>query len=92
MNIVHDKIIISIEGNIGSGKSTLINLLKEKLNTVVYFVDEPVDEWNRIKMNNKNLIEHFYKDNEKYGYLFQNFAYITKLKNIYEASTNHHIK
>ena len=90
--IKNKKIIISIEGNIGSGKSTLINILKNKYKDEIYFVDEPVDEWKNIKMDGKDLIEHFYCDNKKYGYLFQNFAYITKLKNIKKLLIIHHIK
>ena len=86
--IKNKKIIISIEGNIGSGKSTLINILKKRYKDEIYFVDEPVDEWKNIKMDGKDLIEHFYCDNKKYGYLFQNFAYITKLKNIKKAINN----
>ena len=41
----HNKIIISIDGNIGSGKSTFLNLLKEKYNDKFYFAKEPVDQW-----------------------------------------------
>ena len=39
--------IVSIEGNIGSGKSTLMKNLKEyyKNNNQVLFLKEPVDEW-----------------------------------------------
>ncbi len=39
--------LISIEGNIGSGKSTLVEYLKS-LNKYI-FVDEPVNEWLSIK-------------------------------------------
>jgi len=41
-------VVLSIEGNIGAGKSTIMQRLKalfEDDNSVV-FVDEPVDEWN----------------------------------------------
>ena len=44
--------IISIEGNIGSGKSTLVEHLKskfERYNKTVYFLDEPVETWESIK-------------------------------------------
>ena len=40
--------IFSIEGNIGSGKSTLIRLL-EKIDKDIIFVLEPVDEWSDIQ-------------------------------------------
>ena len=41
--------VISIEGQIATGKSTLLAYLKEKLGYVagVAFVDEPVDEWEK---------------------------------------------
>ena len=41
--------IFSIDGNIGSGKSTAVGLLKGKFGDNVIFVDEPVDIWNSIK-------------------------------------------
>ena len=40
--------IISIEGNIGSGKSTFVNELKDNIENVL-FIDEPVDQWEEIK-------------------------------------------
>ena len=40
--------IFSIEGNIGSGKSTLINKLKNNNNHGIVFLPEPVDEWNKV--------------------------------------------
>ena len=45
--------IYSIEGNIGSGKSTLVRMLKEyfKDSDGIIFADEPVDDWMSIKDN-----------------------------------------
>ena len=42
--------MISIDGNIGSGKSTLMGELKTYFssNTNVVFLKEPVDEWETI--------------------------------------------
>lgn len=82
------KILISIEGNIGSGKSTLYEMLKEKYGDKILFVDEPVDEWNKLIMNGKNIIEHFYENNKKWGYLFQSVAFITRLLKLKEAINN----
>jgi len=44
-------VIISIEGNIGSGKSTLVSELEKyfKNNNSIGFLQEPVDIWNTIK-------------------------------------------
>ena len=43
--------IISIEGNIGSGKSTVVHNLEQKLknNQDYVFLREPVDIWQTIK-------------------------------------------
>ena len=74
--------IISIEGNIGSGKSTLMKNLKNyyKDNTNVIFLKEPVDEWEKIKdANGKTILEKFYEDQEKYSFPFQMMAYISRL-------------
>ena len=74
--------IISIEGNIGSGKSTLVRNLQNHLNNKkadVIFLQEPVDVWNTIKDENGTILEQFYKDQEKYGFSFQMMAYISRL-------------
>ena len=82
--------LISVEGNIGSGKSTFCNYLREHFskyynrpqNTNVYFVDEPVEDWMSIKDKNGNLLEHFYRSPEEYSYCFQMTAYISRLANL----------
>ena len=78
--------IVSIEGNIGSGKSTVINTLKEyykssdKSSEKVYFLEEPVSEWVEIKdSDGKNIIEKFYENQEHYSFSFQMMAYISRL-------------
>ena len=74
--------IVSIEGNIGSGKSTVINTLKEyyKNDDKVYFLEEPVSEWVEFKdSDGKNIIEKFYEDQEHYSFSFQMMAYISRL-------------
>jgi len=77
-------IIISIDGNIGSGKSTFVQYLKE--HTDYYVLDEPVDEWMKYKdESGTSLIENFYKNQTRWSYTFQNFAYITRLKKLKDA-------
>ena len=45
--------IFSIEGNIGSGKSTFVKMLNENIIRIngknMIFIQEPVDIWNSIK-------------------------------------------
>jgi len=83
------KYIISLEGNIGAGKSTLMSLLEEKLKDRVEFIYEPVDEWIEIKdKNNNNLLDTFYKDKNRWSYTFQSVAYITRMNKIMEKMCN----
>jgi deoxyadenosine/deoxycytidine kinase len=76
--------IFSIEGNIGSGKSTLINILRnENVNDNIVYLPEPVDTWKTIKdENNKTLLEKFYEDKKKYSFSFQMMAYISRISSL----------
>lgn len=89
-------IIISFDGNIGSGKSSIVKYLQKNfekfcnLKTYHYkicFLQEPVHIWESIVDSNdgKNVIEKFYGDNEKYGFAFQMMAYISRLSLFKEA-------
>ena len=73
--------IYSVEGNIGSGKSTFVKFLKENLNNPnVVFVQEPVDIWETIKdRNGETILTKFYRSNEDYAFAFQMMAYISRL-------------
>ena len=75
-------ILVSIEGNIGAGKSTVLNVLKEKHPDWV-FIDEPVDTWTALKnADGTNLLEHFYGDQVRWAYTFQNCALLSRFNNI----------
>lgn len=83
--------LFSIEGNIGSGKSTIVNLLKKEFEEIadirVHFVDEPVSQWEMIQSEEgKNMIELFYSDPKKYAFAFQMMAYISRLALLHEAT------
>jgi deoxyadenosine/deoxycytidine kinase len=78
--------LISIEGNIGSGKSTLLNFFKQLKRENIIFVDEPVDEWIKIKDNNgNNALQLFYDNQEMNSFWFQIMAYITRLRNLLDV-------
>jgi deoxyadenosine/deoxycytidine kinase len=80
--------IVSIEGNIGSGKSTLMEHLKEtyKNNPYIIFLKEPVDEWSTITdVNGVTILEKFYADQNKYSFAFQMMAYISRLNVLRDA-------
>jgi deoxyadenosine/deoxycytidine kinase len=84
------KKIISIEGNIGSGKSTFLQYLKEHLTSdKICFLDEPVDDWlSIVDTNDKNIIERYYDDQKKYAFSFQMMAYISRLSLLKKALQN----
>ena len=74
--------IFTIEGNIGSGKSTLIRLLQKKYDDIVCIL-EPVDKWEKITdQKGESILSKFYKDQKKYSFSFQMMAYISRLASI----------
>ena len=83
-----ETILLSVEGNIGSGKSTLVGNLRRKFGDVddICFLDEPVDEWEQIKdADGKTMLEKYYADQEKYAFSFQMMAYISRLARLRDA-------
>ena len=83
--------IISIEGNIGSGKSTFVKELETYCNAnikkmKIHFLQEPVDIWNNVQnAEGKNIIECYYANQEKYAFPFQMMAYISRIHLLKEA-------
>jgi deoxyadenosine/deoxycytidine kinase len=74
-----------VEGNIGSGKSTFL----KKLSSEFKVVQEPVDEWSKMRnANGKNILEEFYEDPERNAYLFQSIAFRSRVKNITDLDEN----
>lgn len=68
--------IYTIDGNIGSGKSTLIDMLRNEY----IVIDEPVTEWKKIvDEEGKNIITKFYNNIERWAFPFQMMAYISRL-------------
>lgn len=66
-----------IEGNIGVGKSTLVNALKERgLETL----QEPVEAWSSCRNSNgRNILQEFYEDPKRWAYTFQSMAFRTRV-------------
>ena len=90
MTSLKKPIIISFDGNIGSGKSSAVQYFKQKFEKFcnlkthhykVCFLDEPVEQWEFIidTEDGKNAIQKFYENNEKYAFPFQMMAYISRL-------------
>jgi deoxyadenosine/deoxycytidine kinase len=80
--------IISIEGNIGSGKTRFLSFLKNKYkdNKDIIFLDEPVEDWETIKDENGiTILEKFYDNPSKYSFSFQMLALISRLSIMTQA-------
>jgi deoxyadenosine/deoxycytidine kinase len=72
-------LLLSIEGNIGAGKSYLLNLLRSKYSGVWTFIDEPLDIWTSLKNEEgQSLLEVFYQDQKRWSYTFQNCAILSR--------------
>lgn len=89
-------LILSIEGNIGTGKSTIIeNLKKYNTDKKIYFVPEPIDIWETIVdspidsgQSGKTILELFYTNNKQFAFSFQMMAYISRVYKLKEAIKN----
>ena len=90
--------IIAIEGNIGSGKSKLVDDMrthfesyaKQRPNAVdgvrFVFLPEPVDVWQTIKdREGKDMLIKFYESPKDYAFAFQMMAYISRLSMLKRA-------
>jgi deoxyadenosine/deoxycytidine kinase len=86
-------LLFTIEGNIGVGKTTLINTLRNTPTInghTVVFLEEPVSIWESIKdETGKNIIELFYANQETYAFSFQMMAYISRLTALKDAMEQH---
>lgn len=71
--------IFSIEGNIGSGKSTFLKAINKEIPEVEVLA-EPLCAWQNVGENGYNLLEMYYKDPARWGLTFQNFALMTRVQ------------
>ncbi len=89
MQNIDEKIIISIEGNIGVGKSTFVEKVLKANWENCEIVPEPIDLWNQITdPEGKNILHTFYSDIKRWAYSFQNVACITRMMKMDETIRN----
>ena len=81
---------ISIEGIVGSGKSTFIKILEKYFGKNVTIIYEPVNEYQNYKgvHKNINMLGKFYENPAKLAFPFQIFATTLKLKNFKDNVSN----
>ena len=74
-----DQNFVSIEGNIGSGKSSVLKILAEHVSELM-ILDEPLASWEKAGPNeNVNLLALYYQDPQRWGFTFQIYAFMTRL-------------
>jgi len=83
-------IIISFDGNIGSGKSTKVKEIEEYYNNKgrndILFIQEPVDIWNSVvDENGVTILSNYYKDQKRFAFRLQMLAYISRLALLRDA-------
>lgn len=81
--------IISLEGNIGSGKSTILEKIQEKAKHTklkIKILKEPIEKWNEIKKDGKTILELFYDDPKQYAFEFQILVYMSLYDQIKKQS------
>jgi len=71
------KLTICVEGNIASGKTTLLDHFVETV-PEVEVVAEPVDLWQNV--SGCNLLELMYKDPKRWSYTFQTYTLLTMMR------------
>jgi deoxyadenosine/deoxycytidine kinase len=86
--------LISIEGNIGAGKSTILEHLEKHLSVrlpakKVLFLKEPLDIWENFHDEaGNNILQKFYANQVRYAFTFQVMAFITRLSLLRQAIKN----
>jgi len=68
--------VVSIEGNIGAGKSTMLKFFEKYSD--VELIPEPVAQWCDVKGH--NLLGKLYEDPKRWSFQFQSYVQLTRLQ------------
>lgn len=83
------KKIIAIEGNLGVGKTTLVDYLKSNNIFEADFLYEPIDEWMQIKdSDGKSIFQKYNENRKKYAFDFQHIAYYARMEKLFDLVNN----
>lgn len=79
VDLISQPRLLLVEGNIGVGKSTFLNMLSSYLKDSIV-ISEPCDEWQNI--DGKNLLEAFYRDNKRWACTMQLYVLLTTVRKL----------
>ena len=77
------QVTMCVEGNISVGKTTFLEKVcstSAKLDGKVQVIPEPIAQWTNTPHGGHNLLEHFYQNPVKNGYMFQNYVFCTRVE------------
>ena len=72
----HKPFLVTVEGNIGSGKSTMLNYFNKMED--VELCPEPVNQW--CDLDGHNLLGKLYEDPNRWSFQFQSYVQLTRLQ------------
>ena len=85
---------VYIEGNIGTGKTTLLSLINSNKSSYNILRDssiiyEPVDEWIRLKDSDGcNILDKFYGNQSRWSFTFQINSFLSRRASIETCTSN----
>jgi len=82
---IKTKKIYALEGNIGAGKTTILQIMGKHFKDVE-FVEEPVKEWQNL--GGMNLLDSFYTDPKRWGFSFEFYSMLTKIQALLKAANS----
>lgn len=92
----NQNVLISIEGNIGAGKTTFLRTIRNTLDLQFEILEEPVSEWKKItnpsSTQSANLLQLFYEDPLKWGFAFQSYCFFTRLREFQKMKETSNLK
>jgi len=80
---IKTKKIYALEGNIGAGKTTILKIIGKQFKDVE-FIEEPVKQWQNL--GGMNLLDAFYTDPKRWGFSFEFYSMLTKIKALLNAA------
>ena len=91
---LHRPFIVSIEGIPGSNKSATMAILKERFkgSPDVVILKEPTSIWEEFKLDGTNLLDLYFKDQDRYGLVFQLIYFMAVERQLQRAIRHHHDK
>ena len=77
---------VAIEGNIGAGKSFLVEKMRDllKKHSPCIVIPEPVNQWTSFGTQKTNILQKMYDEPNLYSMIFQMVASITKVEELVE--------